>query len=128
MFNDKRRGDVYWMTDTPLREGATHILRGDRPAVIVSSDEVNCNTRIVTVVNQTSPTVTVIPLTTSTAKLERGDGYCNNVLLMSLNLPSVAVTRQVRTIDADDLQRYLGHLPDREMTRLDAALRRALGL
>lgn len=118
MFNDKRRGDVYWMTDTPLREGATHILRGDRPAVIVSSDEVN----------QTSPTVTVIPLPTSTAKLERGDGYCNNVLLMSLNLPSVAVTRQVRTIDADDLQRYLGHLPDREMTRLDAALRRALGL
>lgn len=118
MFNDKRRGDVYWMTDTPLREGATHILRGDRPAVIVSSDEVS----------QTSPTVTVIPLTISTAKLERGDGYCNNVLLMSLNLPSVAVTRQVRTIDADDLQRYLGHLPDREMTRLDAALCRALGL
>nr|DAT50748.1 MAG TPA: PemK-like protein [Caudoviricetes sp.] len=118
MFNDKRRGDVYWMTDTPLREGDTHILRGDRPAVIVSSDEVN----------QTSPTVTVIPLTTSAAKLERGDGYCNNVLLMSLNLPSVAVTRQVRTIDADDLQRYLGHLPDREMTRLDAVLHRVLGL
>lgn len=41
---------------------------------------------------------------------------------------SVAVTRQVRTIDADDLQRYLGHLPDREMSRLDAALRRALGV
>ena len=61
MFNDKRRGDVYWMTDTPLREGDTHILRGDRPAVIVSSDEVN----------QTSPTVTVIPLTTSAAKLEQ---------------------------------------------------------
>lgn len=118
MFNDKRRGDVYWMTDTPLREGDTHILRGDRPAVIVSSDEVN----------QTSPTVTVIPLTTSAAKLERGDGYCNNVLLMSLNLPSVAVTRQVRTIDADDLQRYLGHLPDREMTRLDAVLHRVLRL
>lgn len=47
---------------------------------------------------------------------------------MSLNLPSVAVPRQVRTIDADDLQRYLGHLPDREMTRLDAALHRVLGL
>lgn len=124
MFNDKRRGDVYWMTDTSAREGNTHVLRGnthvlrgDRPAVIVSSDEVN----------QTSPTVTVIPLTTSTAKLERGEGYCNNVLLMSLNLPSVAVTRQVRTIDADDLQRYLGHLPDREMARLDAALRRVMG-
>lgn len=118
MFNDKRRGDVYWMTDTLHREGNTHILRGDRPVVIVSSDEVN----------QTSPTLTVIPLTTSAVKLDRGEGYCNNVLLMSLNLPSVAVTRQVRTIDVDDLQRYLGHLPDREMSRLDAALRRALGL
>ena len=117
MFNDKRRGDVYWMTDTSAREGNTHVLRGDRPAVIVSSDEVN----------QTSPTVTVIPLTTSTAKLERGEGSCNNVLLMSLNLPSVVVTRQVRTIDADDLQRYLGHLPDREMARLDTALRRVMG-
>lgn len=119
MFNDKRRGDVYWMTDTPLPRGEIPTsCGGDRPAVIVSSDEVN----------QTSPTVTVIPLTTSAAKLERGDGYCNNVLLMSLNLPSVAVTRQVRTIDADDLQRYLGHLPDREMTRLDAVLHRVLGL
>lgn len=118
MFSDKRRGDVYWLIDTPHREADTKLLRGDHPVVIVSND----------VINQTSLTITVIPLTTSTTKLTRGDGYCDNVLLTGLNIPSVAITRQVRTIDAGDLQKFLGHLPDREMARLDAALHRTLGL
>ena len=118
MFNDKRRGDVYWMTDTPLREGATHILRGDRPAVIVSSDEVNCNTRI----------VTVVPLTSSPAQLARGDGTYDQVLLTGYGAPSMALTRQVHAVDTDDLTEYRGHLTDADMLRLDAVLRRALGV
>lgn len=118
MFNDKRRGDVYWLLGTPHREPNTCLLRGDRPAIIVSSDRVN----------QTSPLVTVIPLTTSQIKLERGDGYCDNVLVTGLGTAGMALTRQIRTVDAGDLLRYLGHLPDREMNRIDAALHRALGL
>lgn len=50
MFNDKRRGDIWWAQDTTHKREGTRLIRGDRPVVIVSSDEVNCNTRIVTVV------------------------------------------------------------------------------
>ena len=127
MFNDKRRGDVYWFLDTPHREPNTCLLRGDRPAIIVSSDRpaiIVSSDRV----NQTSPLVTVIPLTTSQIKLERGDGYCDNVLVTGLGTAGMALTRQIRTVDAGDLLRYLGHLPDREMNRIDAALHRALGL
>ena len=46
MFNDKRRGDIWWAQDTTHKREGTCLIRGDRPVVIVSSDEVNCNTRI----------------------------------------------------------------------------------
>lgn len=118
MFNDKRRGDVYWMTDTLHREGNTHILRGDRPVVIVSSDSANQSSRL----------VTVIPLSASPASLARGDGHCDNVSLLGYGEPDMALTRQIRTIDQSDLQHYIGHLVDADMNRIDAALRRALGL
>lgn len=118
MFSDKRRGDVYLMLDTQHKAADTKLIRGDRPVVIVSSDAIN----------QNSPILTVIPLTCSSTKIEHGDVYCNNVLLMSLGIPSVAVTRQIRSIDSSDLQRFMGHLPDREMARIDAALHRTLGL
>ena len=58
MFNDKRRGDIWWAQDTTHKREDTCLIRGDRPVVIVSSDSVNCNTRI----------VTVIPLTSSPAQ------------------------------------------------------------
>ena len=125
MFNDKRRGDIWWAQDTThKREGTTHkregtyLIRGDRPVVIVSSDSVNCNTRI----------VTVVPLTSSPAQLARGDGAYDQVLLTGYGAPSMALTRQVHAVDADDLTEYRGHLADVDMLRLDAVLRQALGL
>ena len=72
MFNDKRRGDIWWAQDTTHKREGTCLIRGDRPVVIVSSDEVNCNTRI----------VTVVPLTSSPAQLARGDGTYDQVLLI----------------------------------------------
>lgn len=86
--------------------------------VIVSSDEVNCNTRI----------VTVIPLTSSPAQLARGDGTYDQVLLTGYGAPSMALTRQVHAVDTDDLTEHRGHLTDADMLRLDAVLRRALGV
>lgn len=99
MFNDNRRGDIWWAQDTTHKREGTCLIRGDRPVVIVSSDEVNCNTRI----------VTVVPLT----------GY---------GAPSMAMARQVHAVDTDDLTEYRGHLTDADMLRLDKALRRALGV
>lgn len=41
MFVDKRRGDIWWMQDTHRRDPETHIVRGDRPVIIVSTDKDN---------------------------------------------------------------------------------------
>lgn len=40
----------------------------------------------------------------------------------------MALTRQVHAVDTDDLTEYRGHLTDADMLRLDAVLRRALGV
>lgn len=118
MFSDKRRGDIWWMVDTHRKPADTCLIRGDRPVIVVSSDSAN----------QTSSTVTVVPMTSSLAGLARGDGYCDNVLLLGYGEPGMALPRQVHGADRADLQQYLGHLTDADMRRLDAALRSALGL
>lgn len=76
MFNDKRRGDIWWAQDT------TH----------------------------------------------KREGTYDQVLLIGYGAPSMALTRQVHAVDTDDLTEYRGHLTDADMLRLDAALRRALGV
>lgn len=118
LFSDKRRGDIYWMADTMRREPDTHLIRGDRPVIIVSNDKVN----------QYSPIVTIVPLSSSPAKLARGDGYAGNVTLCGYGDPSVAMTGQLRSVDSRDLQQFLGHLTDADMARVDAALQASLGL
>lgn len=84
MFSDKRRGDIWWMSDTHRKPADTCLIRGD--------------------------------------------GFCDNVLLLGYGEPSMALPRQVHGADRADLQQYLGHLTDADMRRLDAALRSALGL
>lgn len=118
MFSDKRRGDIWWMSDTHRKPADTCLIRGDRPVIVVSSDSAN----------QTGSTATVVPMTSSLAGLARGDGFCDNVLLLGYGEPSMALPRQVHGADRADLQQYLGHLTDADMRRLDAALRSALGL
>lgn len=118
MFNDKRRGDIWWAQDTTHKREGTCLIRGDRPVVIVSSDEAHCSARI----------VAAVPLTSSPVQLARGDGTYDQALLTGYCAPSMALTRQVHAVDTDDLTEYLGHLTDADMLRLDAALRRALGV
>lgn len=118
MFSDKRRGDIWWMVDTHRKPADTCLIRGGRPVIVVSSDSAN----------QTCSTVTVVPTTSSSARLARGDGYCDNVLLLGYSEPSMAMPGQVYGVDRADLQQYLGHLTDADMRRLDAALQSALGL
>lgn len=72
MFSDKRRGDIWWMSDTHRKPADTCLIRGDRPVIVVSSDSAN----------QTGSTATVVPMTSSPARLARGDGFCDNVLLL----------------------------------------------
>lgn len=119
MFSDKRRGDVYYMVDTVIRSPGSCVIGKNRPVIIVSSDDVNLSGQL----------VTVVPLTSSQAQLARGDGTFNMVALDSyLQTPSMALPRQVRTVDARDLDTYCCHLRDTDMARIDNALRQVLGL
>lgn len=76
MFSDKRRGDIWWMSDTHRKPADTCLIRGDRPVIVVSSDSAN----------QTGSTATVVPMTSSPARLARGDGFCDNVLLLGFTV------------------------------------------
>lgn len=119
MFVDKRRGDIWWMQDTHRRDPETHIVRGDRPVIIVSTDQAN----------QQSTRVLVVPMSASPAQVARGgDGFRGNVFLTGYNEPCVALTDQLRCIDSCDLESYMGHLTDADLARLNAALRAVLEL
>ena len=87
MFNDKRRGDIWWAQDITHKREDTCLVQ-----------------------------------------LARGDGTYDQVLLTGYGAPSMAMTRQVHAVDTDDLTEYRGHLTDADMLRLDAVLRRALGV
>lgn len=70
MFSDKRRGDIWWMSDTHRKPADTCLIRGDRPVIVVSSDSAN----------QTGSTATVVPMTSSPAMCQ-SPGYDNGGLL-----------------------------------------------
>ena len=111
MFNDKRRGDVYWLSAPDPKPGS-YLIGKSRP-----------------VLNDSSRTVTVCPLTSSPEQLLRGDGVYDMVLLAGYtDTPSMALPRQIRTVDAHDLTNYCYTLTNADMSRVDNALFRALGL
>ena len=118
MFNDKRRGDVYWLSAPDPKPGS-YLIGKSRPVLIVSSDRVN----------NSSHTVTVCPLTSSPEQLLRGDGVYDMVPLAGYtDTPSMALPRQIRTVDTHDLTNYCYTLTNADMLRVDNALFRALGL
>mgnify|MGYP000585747340 CR=1 FL=1 len=104
MFSDKRRGDIWWMSDTHRKPADTCLIRGDRPVIVVSSDSAN----------QTGSTATVVPMTSSPAR--RGPG--RRILRQRPSSWATvsrasALPRQVHGADRADLQQYLGHLDRR---------------
>lgn len=88
-----------------------------RPCIVVSNNRANL----------TSPTVTVVPITSNTARV-----YPFQVFLprgvSGLELDSKAQAEQVRTLDRSRLGRPLGQLSPELLRELDAALRLHLGL
>ncbi|CAM3824753.1 mRNA interferase [Deinococcus saxicola] len=88
-----------------------------RPCVVVSNNRANL----------TSPTVTVVPITSNTAWV-----YPFQVFLprevSGLDLDSKAQAEQVRTLDRSCMGRKLGQLSPELLRELDAALKLHLGL
>jgi len=108
-----KRGDVFWGNFDPTI-GAE--IRKTRPCVIVSNN----------IANELSPLVTVIPLTSQ--KLNRI--YPHEVLVENnpkLKNAKIKVN-QIRTFDKRRIGKFMSHLSDSTMKKVDTALALHLGL
>ena len=109
-----RRGDVYRADLDPVLGSEQG---GVRPVLIVQND----------LGNQSSPTVIVVPLTSR----RKRPGQPTHVLVEppegGLSQPSQVLCEQVRTLEKSRLKAYLGNVSRETLTRVEAALGKALG-
>ena len=114
--NDPFRGDI-WLVDWSPSRGSEQ--SGMRPALVVQTDAANRNTRypnvIVAAISTKGKDVPFhVPLTP-----EGSNGLSEN---------SWCKCEQILTISKDRLARRLGRIDDRQMQRIEDALRIVLGL
>ena len=103
MINQKMMNPInymdIWKVSLPF-DSDTHVQGGQRPALIVSNDDVNAYSGV----------VTIVPITKS---MKRRSVPCNVPLDgFGLRLPSLALCEQVRTIDKRQLCHKIGNVND----------------
>ncbi|MEG1562866.1 MAG: type II toxin-antitoxin system PemK/MazF family toxin [Bacteroides sp.] len=106
-----KRGDIYWVE---IRSATGHEMDKDRPGIVVSCDELN----------ETSPLVSVVYLSTSTSRLELPE----HVTIRSAERPSTALCEQVYSVDKVRLNRLCGRVTVDELRLVDMALMIGLAL
>jgi len=106
------RGEIYVVVFDPVVGSETGKTR---PAIVVQNE----------LANRSSPTVTVVPLTSETVRvfpfqvrLEAGEG--------GLERASKALCEQIRTVSRHRFRRLLGKLPAQRMGEIRAAIDRHL--
>lgn len=113
-----KRGEIYWVDlSLPSKEekekGIIHELQGPHPAIIISNNQQNLF----------SPLITIIPLT---SQLDRV--YPFEVLTEINKQKGKALTDQITTIDKKRLGNYLGQLDKSVMKQIQKALHLTLAL
>ena len=109
-----RRGEIYYADLSPVVGSEQG---GVRPVLIVQNDTGNRH----------SPTVIAAAITSQTGKAKLPTHY----LLKAengLELPSLVLMEQLRTIDKRRLETYIGHLEEPHIRRLNRALAVSVGL
>jgi growth inhibitor len=110
------RGDMYY---ADLKPGVGSEQYGNRPVLIIQND----------VGNRYSPTVIVAAVT---SKVGVKPKLPTHVFLeagtVGLNEPSIVLLEQIRTIDKQRLDNYLGRLDGRQMKGINRALAVSVGL
>ncbi len=109
-----RRGEVYWVD---FRGAVGAEIRKVRPAVVVSDDGHN----------EHMATVTVAPLSSSTASLKPHEAAVPEGLIGDGRRARVK-THQLRAMDKSRFGKKVGVLPVGAMEAVDASLRIHLGL
>lgn len=109
-----KRGDIYRADLDPVIGSEQG---GVRPVLIIQNDTGNLH----------SPTVIVAAITGRKKKPNMPVHVLIAAEESGLPADSVVLTEQVRTLEKSRLSRYLGHLTDGAMARIDQALSRSLG-
>ena len=109
------RGDMYF---ADLGQGIGSEQAGNRPVVIIQND----------VGNRHSPTVIVAAITTRKENREKLPTHYYLGPGNGLERPSVVLLEQLRTIDKQRLDKYVGRLDKKQLAELDYALAISLDL
>lgn len=110
-----KRGDIYF---ADLGSGIGSEQMGYRPVVIIQNDTGNKH----------SPTVIVAAVTSKVDAKEKQPTHCFIGTEYGLDLPSVILLEQIRTLDKQRLEKYVGTLSDKHLKDLNHALAISIGL
>lgn len=105
-----KRGDIYFVVGGAATGSEQE---ADRPAIIVSND----------MGNKYAPVVEVVYLTT-----KKKAGLPTHVYIGSAERPSIALCEQIVTVCKSRLARHIGSVTEEEMSRVDKALSKSLGI
>jgi len=113
-----KRGEVYWIK-LPLsnkeekKQGIIHQLQGTHPGIIISNNQQNLF----------SPLITIIPLTSQLDKI-----YPFEVLTNINNKKGKALVDQITTIDKKRISNYIGKIESIVMKQITKVLHLTLDL
>ena len=106
-----KRGEIYYIKNDRGQVG--HEIMKDRPAVIVSNDEYNEKSGMVTVVFLTG---------------KPHEDLLSHVTVYSTGCASEALCEQICTISAARVTRYMGTVTPDEMNQIETGIRRHLAI
>lgn len=110
-----RRGDIYF---ADFGEGIGSEQKGYRPVIIIQND----------IGNKHSPTVVVAAVTSKIDAKAKQPTHCYIGKDYGLELPSVILLEQIRTLDKQRLEKYAGSLSEKHLNDLNHALAISVGL
>ena len=110
-----RRGDIYYAELNPVvgsEQGGT------RPVLIISNN----------IGNRHSPTVIIAAITSRVQTKSKLPTHTAVSDFEGLDMDSVVLLEQIRTVDKKRLKQYMGMMPDSIMARVDKALAISLSM
>ena len=110
-----KRGDIYYADLSPVVGSEQG---GVRPVLIIQND----------IGNKYSPTVIATAITSQINKAKMPTHIELDANEYGLSKDSVVLAEQIRTIDKKRLKEKMGHLDDKLMTKVNAALEISFGL
>lgn len=109
------RGDMYY---ADLGDGIGSEQKGYRPVLIIQNN----------MGNKYSPTVIVAAITSKVGVKAKLPAHYYVKAVHGLQMPSVVLLEQLRTIDKNRLDTYIGRLPNRHIQNINHALAISVGL